>query len=77
MITLYVRTGCHYCERVLETVEELDVPVTLKNVADEGVADELVRLGGKQQMPFLVDDETGTQMYESDVIEQYLREHSK
>lgn len=74
MITLYVRTGCPYCAHVLDVVDELKVPVTLRNVADDGVADELVRIGGKKQEPFLVDDETQTLLYESDVIEQYLRD---
>lgn len=74
MITLYVKTGCPYCAQVLQVVDELKIPVTLKNVADEGVVDEMVRIGGKQQEPFLIDDETQTLLYESDVIEQYLRE---
>lgn len=73
MITLYVKTGCPYCAQVLEVVDELHIPVTLKNIADEGVVDEMIRIGGKQQEPFLVDDETQTLLYESDVIEDYLR----
>lgn len=74
MITLYVKTGCQYCARVLQVVDELHVPVTLKNVADPGVAEELIALGGKKQEPFLIDDETGTLLYEADVIEDYLRD---
>lgn len=74
MITLYVKTNCPYSAQVLQVVDELKIPVTLKNIADEGVIDEMVRIGGKQQEPFLVDDETQTLLYESDVIEQYLRE---
>jgi glutathione S-transferase len=74
MITLYVRTGCQYCARVLAVVDELNIPVTLKNIADEGVVEELMEIGGKQQEPFMVDDETETLMYESDIIEQYLRD---
>ena len=73
MITLYVKTGCPYCAQVLEVVDELNIPVTLKNVGDEGVADELVRIGGKKQEPFLIDDETSALLYEADVIEDYLR----
>lgn len=74
MITLYVKTGCQYCASVLRVVDELKVPVTLKNVADEGVSEEMMRIGGKQQEPFLIDDETETLLYESDVIEDYLRQ---
>lgn len=74
MITLYVKTGCRFCAQVLAAVDELHVPVTLKNVADPGVTEELIEIGGKKQEPFLIDDETPTLLYEADVIEQYLRD---
>jgi len=73
MITLYVKTGCPYCAEVLEVVDELQIPVTLKNVADPGVTEELIDIGGKKQEPFLIDDETQTLLYEADVIVDYLR----
>lgn len=40
-------------------------------------SDELVNLGGKQQVPFLVDEANNVQMYESDEIIKYAREHSE
>ena len=48
-LTLYVKTGCQYCAKVLATDEELNLTFDLKNVADEGVADELIARGGKRQ----------------------------
>jgi glutathione S-transferase len=36
-------------------------------------SEELVRLGGKQQVPFLVDEEAGVNMYESSDIIAYAR----
>lgn len=74
MITLYVKTGCRFSAQVLEAVDELHVPVILKNIADPGVTEELIEIGGKKQEPFLVADEGQTLLYESDVIEQYLRD---
>lgn len=74
-LTLYVRTGCPFCAKVLRTGEELGIPFNLKNVADPGVADELIASGGKLQMPYLVDEDAGVEMYESDDIIAYLREH--
>jgi glutaredoxin len=74
MITLYVRSGCPYCAKVLAVCEQLHLEPSLKNVAEEGVADELIARGGKQQMPYMVDDETGTEMYESDDIITYLHQ---
>ena len=36
--------------------------------------DELMEKGGKRQVPFLVDEENGVSMYESDDICRYLEE---
>lgn len=72
MLILYVRTGCAYCAKVLQAGEELGLAFTLKNINDPGVADELVARGGKRQMPYLVDEEHGVEMYESDDIVAYL-----
>lgn len=73
MLTLYVKTGCPYCAKVLAAAEKLNVELSLKNVADEAIALELITRGGKKQMPYLVDGETGTEMYESDDIIEYLQ----
>ncbi len=76
MRTLYVKTGCPFCAKVLRKGEELGLQFELKNIADEGVSEELVARGGKRQVPYLVDDETGTEMYESDDICAYLEAHA-
>lgn len=75
MLTLYVKTGCPYCAAVLHKVEELEISVTQKNIADSEVADELVERGGKRQVPYLVDDVRNTEMYESGDIVEYLETH--
>jgi glutathione S-transferase len=74
MITLYVKTGCRYSAQALQVVDELHVPITLKNVADPGVVDEMIRIGGRKQEPFMVDDETDVHLYEADAIGDYLRD---
>lgn len=74
MLTLYVKTGCPYCAKVLAVAEKLSIELNLKNVADEAIATELITRGGKLQMPYLVDGDTATEMYESDDIITYLRE---
>ncbi len=74
MLTLYVLTGCPYCAKVLQKGQELGLHFELKNVADAGVTEELIARGGKRQMPYLVDSETGTEMYESDAIIAYLEQ---
>jgi glutaredoxin 3 len=70
MITLYVRTGCPFCAKVKAFIDEHNILIEEKNVADEHTLEELLSLGGKRQVPFLVDGET--KIYESDDIIAYL-----
>lgn len=72
MLTLYTKTGCPYCARVLGVLAELNLPFEEKNIAEPDVAEELVARGGKRQVPYLVDPERGTEMYESEDIADYL-----
>lgn len=72
MLTLYVKTGCAYCAMVLHELAELSIPFEERNVADDGVAAELIEKGGKRQMPYLIDSDTGVSMYESSDIVEYL-----
>lgn len=75
MLTMYVKTGCSFCAKAIAVVDELGLEVVYKNKDEDGVVDELVARGGKSQYPYLVDDERQVEMYESDDIVQYLREH--
>ncbi|MDE2213328.1 MAG: glutathione S-transferase N-terminal domain-containing protein [Patescibacteria group bacterium] len=74
MLILYDKTDCPYCEVVLEELDELGLKAELRNIADKGVAEELVDRGGKRQVPYLVDEEHDVEMYESEDIVEYLRE---
>ena len=75
MLTLYVKTGCPFCHKVLDAGEELGIAFDEKDIADDAVAAELVSRGGKRQVPYLVDTDRGVAMYESDDIVAYVREH--
>lgn len=76
MFTLYYKPTCPFCQRVLQMGENLGVEFDLKDiVANEEFAAELLEKGGKRQVPFLVDTETGASMYESSDIIDYIREH--
>ena len=54
-------------------VEEHSIPVEVKETTDEGVADELIAHGGKNQVPYLIDDTLNVAMYESQDIIAYLK----
>lgn len=72
MMTLYVKTGCPYCKKVLDFADEHSIQFELKNIADEHVVAELIERGGKRQVPYLVDHDAAQEMYESDDIVAYL-----
>ncbi|MDA8596929.1 glutathione S-transferase N-terminal domain-containing protein [Candidatus Pacebacteria bacterium] len=76
MITLYYKPTCPYCQRVLGEMENLGIKANLKDIStDDAVAQELIDLGGKRQVPYLVDDEHDLKMYESGDIIEHLKAH--
>ena len=76
MIQLYTYAQCPFCHKVRDAFAEMGVDYEEVN-AERGTpgSDKLVELGGKQQVPFLVDDANGVMMYESSDIIDYAKEH--
>jgi glutathione S-transferase len=76
MLRLYDIENCPYCRLVREALTELDLDVEIRPCprAGQRFRPEVFDLGGKEQYPFLVDDNTGVQMYESLDIVAYLFE---
>ncbi|MBI1999309.1 MAG: glutathione S-transferase N-terminal domain-containing protein [Parcubacteria group bacterium] len=74
MLILYTRTGCPFCEKVKAALAALGLSYDERNIADPALLQELLRRGGKRQVPFLIDEKTGKAMYESDDIIRYLEE---
>jgi glutathione S-transferase len=73
LLELYDFEACPYCRKVREVLSELDLDYRVHPVAQgSGRRAELVRRGGKMQAPYLVDPNTGTELYESDDIIRYL-----
>jgi glutathione S-transferase len=74
MLTLYTKSTCAFSRRVQAVIDRLGLQVELKDIeADEALAAELVALGGKQQVPYLVDTDAGVSIYESDDIVAHLQ----
>ena len=72
-LTLYNMEGSPYCRKVREVLCELALPYVARNLPNGSPKrDELERRGGKMQVPYLVDPNTGREMYESDTITAYL-----
>ncbi len=73
LLELYDFEGCPYCRKTREVLCELDLDYLAHPVARGSPRRaELVKRGGKMQAPYLVDPNTGTEMYESDDIIAYL-----
>lgn len=73
-LVLYEFEGCPYCRKVREalTILDLDARVLPCPKGGRRFRPELVARGGKAQFPYLVDPNTGKEMYESDAIVAYL-----
>jgi glutathione S-transferase len=75
-LQLYDIENCPYCRLVREALTELDLDVEIYPCPKSGerFRPELVERGGKAQFPYLVDLNTGVEMYESLDIVAYLFE---
>src|SRR5438093_13699130 len=73
LLELYDFEACPYCRKVREVLCELDLDYLAHPVAQgSGRRAGLVRRGGKMQAPYLVDPNSGAELYESDDIIGYL-----
>ena len=76
MVELYHAEECPYCVRVRLFLEVSGIAYISKPVPLGGtssIKEELIKIGGKSQVPFLVDAAKGVKMYESLDIIKYLK----
>ncbi len=76
VLELYEFEGCPFCRKVREALSILDLDAVVYPCPKGGTRyrEELVERGGKAQFPYLVDRNTGKEMYESSEIVRYLFE---
>ena len=77
MLDLFVLETCPYCKKVINFLEEMGIQEGINyrkiDISNKESEDSLIKIGGKRQVPFLVDSERNIQMYESDDIIEYLK----
>jgi len=75
-LELYEFEACPFCRKVREALTILDLDARIWPCPKGGrrFRPELEKRGGKQQFPYLVDPNTGKEMYESDEIVEFLFE---
>lgn len=76
-LVIYEFESCPFCRKVREALTALDLEADIRPCPKGGerYRPELLERGGKAQFPYLVDPNTGTEMYESDDIIDYLYAH--
>jgi glutathione S-transferase len=73
LLELYSYEGSPFCRIAREALCELELPHQLRNVPRKSPGrDGFVSVSGKMQVPYLLDPNTGAQMFESADIRQYL-----
>ena len=73
---LFVRHNCAYSSAVLAQVDMLGLDVIKKYIDDDQKhEEELLSRGGRVQVPYLVDEASEVELYDSDLILHYLDEH--
>jgi glutathione S-transferase len=82
MLELHQAEGCGYSAKVRERLTELGVSYVVHNprtatgeTRNGRTHEELLALGGDDQIPFLVDHRLDVKLYESDDIVAYLEKH--
>jgi len=76
MLALYYKPTCPFCRRVLAILERLEIEVDLRNIEESSEHEhDLIARGGKRQVPYLVDETHGVEMYESDDIVAHVQKH--
>jgi glutathione S-transferase len=73
-LVLYDFESCPFCRKVREALTVLDLEADVRPCPKGGrrFRPEVITRGGKAQFPYLVDPNTGKEMYESDVIVRHL-----
>lgn len=76
MILLFHKEECPYCLKVRQFMSDSHISYT-SVVSPKGAPSRkiLLKLGGKEQVPFMVDTDKGVMMYESEDIIEYLKKN--
>ncbi len=73
-LILYHFERCPFCRKVFRYLEDKDIEVEYRNILkNREAAEELLRVGGKDQVPCLFID--GEPLYESDDIIQWFEDY--
>lgn len=73
MLELFILESCPYCQKVMKFLDQEHMEYRKIDISNKDSENSLIQIGGKRQVPFLVDSERNIQMYESNDIVEYLK----
>ena len=73
MLELFILETCPYCLKVMKFLNDKNIDFRKIDISNKESENSLIQIGGKRQVPFLVDKERNIQMYESNDIIEYLK----
>lgn len=73
MIELFMLETCPYCHKIIKFLDENNIDYKKIDISNKESEESLIQIGGKRQVPFIVDNERNIQMYESADIIEYLK----
>lgn len=74
MLELFSMDSCPYCRKVKDYFKAHNIEFIERDVNNPENARELMKLGGKPQVPFLANRDKNIYLYESDSIIKYVEE---
>ena len=73
MIDLFILESCPYCKKVMKYMDENGMAYNKIDITNKASEESLIQIGGKRQVPFMVDRDRNIQMYESSDIIEYVK----
>ncbi len=73
MLDLFVLESCPYCQKVMKYMKEHNIKYHKFDTVNNDNVLRLLSIGGKDQVPFLYNENSNDKIYESDKIIEYLK----
>ena len=73
MLDLYILETCPYCKQVMNYMKENGIKFHKFDTINNDNALKLLSIGGKDQVPFLNNEDTDDNIYDSERIIEYLK----
>ncbi len=72
MLDLFILDNCPYCQKVMNHLKTKNIKYHKFDTSNNDNVLRLLSIGGKDQVPFLYNEDTNDKIYESDQIIEYI-----